>query len=410
MRKAVGLGLLALCFSAWWFFGDGVGLFGAQSIDKPGLGAPQSATTFSFLGAASSTSSGNSTSLPSSAKDEKIRQEKVALWSARYELAQSTYNAYRDETRYPFTSRPISQAPDQIRPFDPVVSEGLARNERGEPLKGVVLKVGQDRVHLSGTDTAKFTLQAADENGKQLPLLISRAIAQALPVDAQQRQLPTAMLDFSDKGQGSNKAADDIANDGIFSARLSPASQGFKGFNGTIRTLIYLRVDGKDSVASIDVIYSEDIPATWGVIREVKEQGSLSFYLKADVLKAGRYLVSARVDDANGKPFAILRFNEEVAAGQQELKLQLFGLLIRDKRPEFPLKLRDISGYMLVPNSFPDRFMMENRPGVHYTSRAYSLDSFSPDEWSDEQRNRYLTEYGNDVDRARRELDLLGYK
>jgi hypothetical protein len=410
MRKAIVLVLVVLCFSAWWFLGDGVYSWGLKPNEKPGVGASQAAKTSSSLGAASSSSSVTTTSLSSSFQDEKVRQEKVALWSARFEHAQSTYNAYRDETRYPFTSRPISEAPDQIRPFDPVVSEGLARNERGEPLKGVVLKVGQDRVRLSGPDTAKFTLQAVDENGKQLSLLISRATAQALPVVAQQRQLPSAMLDFSDRGQGSGQAADDVANDGIFSARLSPSLQGFKGFNGTIRTLIYLRVDGKDSVASIDIIYSEEIPATWGIIREAKEQGSLSFYLKADVVKAGRYLASARVDDANGKPFAILRFNEQVAAGQQEFKLQLFGLLILDKRPAFPLKLRDVSGYLLVPDSFPDRFMMENRLGVRYTSRTYPLDSFSPDEWSDEQRNRYLTEYGNDVDRARRELDLLGYK
>ena len=43
------------------------------------------------------------------------------------------------------------------------------------------------------------------------------------------------------------------------------------------------------------------------------QDGSLDFYLKADVREPGRYVVTGRVDDANGRPFALLSFNEEVA-------------------------------------------------------------------------------------------------
>lgn len=407
MRKSVALGCVVLCLSMGWIFED--------AIYSP---SPNSKDTSRSDSSLASSAAGIQQGMPGagvsnsllSVEMQKSRQEKIALLNARYEQAHNAYYAYRDETRYPFDSRPISEAPDQVRPFDPVVSEGPVRNERGEPVNGTTLRVGQDRVFLSGNDSVKFTVQAVDDKGKVLPLVVSRAAAQGVPDGVPSPQLRSTALVFSDNGQITGNAADATANDGVYSALLSPVSQGFSGFNGTIRTLLNVQVDGKEAVASIDVIYSDGVPATWGGIREAKENGALNFYLKATIAKAGRYLVSARIDDANGTPFAIVRFNDEVELGQQEFKLQLFGLLIRDKRPTFPLKLRDVSGHLLIPDSSPDRQMMAQRPGVVHTSRSYSIDSFSPDEWSSEQRDRYLTEYGKDLDRARAELNALGYK
>jgi hypothetical protein len=88
----------------------------------------------------------------------------------------------------------------------------------------------------------------------------------------------------------------------------------------------------------------------------------------------------------------------------------LFGALILDKRPVFPLRLRDVDGFLLIPDKFPDRFMMARRAGVIHTSGSYSAESFSPSEWSSEERSRYLAEYGRDVEAARTELERLGEK
>jgi hypothetical protein len=400
------LGVAALVL--WWLFGD----------DAAGATPAQSAAS---VAAASSAAQGaGSASLPTgitraanggaplSPEGLKAREEKLAQARARYERASQVFTSYRDATRYPHESRPIADAPDQVRPFDPVVEEKTMRNERGEPVKGITLKTGQDRVFLSGQDSVKFNVQATDSSGKVLPLLITRAAAQSVPDGRQLTQLRATNLDFSDAGSSSAGGVDDVAGDGNFSARLSPATQGFAGFAGTIRVLVFVRADGKEGVAHFDVIYTEDAPAAWGTIREAQEQGSLNFYLKANVRLAGRYVVSSRVDDARGQPFALVSFNEEVAAGAQEFKLHLFGALIRDKRPVFPLKLRDVDGFLLIPDKFPDRLMMARRAGVVHTSGSYTAESFSPNEWSSEERNRYLAEYGRDLDAARSELERLG--
>ncbi len=411
MHRAAIAWALAIAMAAallWWLFADdspgntsaaSSANAASASASERGLGAPPLSG-----GAAGTASSGS----PLSPEGLKAREEKLAQARNRYERAAQVFSSYRDATRYPHESRPIADAPDQVRPFDPVVEEKTMRNERGEPVKGITLKTGQDRVFLSGQDTVKFTVQATDSSGNVLPLVITRAAAQSIPDGKQLVQQRSATLDFSDAGPSGVGGADDVAGDGQFSARLSPRTQGFAGFGGTIRVLVFLRAAGKEGVAHFDVIYTEDTPAAWGAIREAQEAGSLNFYLKANVRVAGRYVVSSRVDDARGQPFALLTFNEEVSAGAQEFKLHLFGALIRDKRPIFPLKLRDMEGFLLIPDKFPDRLMMPRRAGAVYTSGNYSAESFSPNEWSSEERDRYLVEYGRDVDTARAELERLG--
>lgn len=401
-------GLAAVALLAWWWLADDASGVSANSPaastsvggSMAGAGASPFAAGVRLPAAAGA---------PLSPEGIQARQEKLAQARSRYERAEQVFNTYRDATRYPHESRPITDAPDQVRPFDPVVEEKTMRNEHGEPVKGITLKTGQDRVFLSGQDSVKFTVQATDSTGKVLPLHITRAAAQSIADSRQAVQPRSATLDFSDAG-ASGGGADDVAGDGQFSARLAPQTQGFAGYGGTIRVLVFVRADGKEGVAHFDVIYTEDTPATWGGVREAQEAGSLNFYIKANIRVAGRYVVSARVDDARGVPFALLTFNDERPAGAQEFKLNLFGALIRDKRPVFPLKLRDVDGFLLIPDKFPDRFMMARRPGVIHTSGSYSAESFSPSEWSSEERSRYLAEYGRDLDAARTELERLGEK
>ncbi len=401
------LGVAALLLG--WLFGDdsaGSAPTGPNA-SVAATAAVQSAVGLSTLSAAANSGVGSS-GAPLSPEGIKAREEKLAQARQRYERASQVFSSYRDATRYPHESRPMADAPDQVRPFAAVVEEKTMRNERGEPVKGITLKTGQDRVFLSGQDTVKFTVQATNSSGKVLPLLVTRAAAQSVPDGKQLAPLRSTNLDFSDAGTAGAGGVDEVAGDGNFSARLVPSTQGFAGFAGTIRVLVFVRTDGKEGVAHFDVIYTEDVPAAWGTIREANEAGSLNFYLKANVRVAGRYVVSSRVDDARGQPFALLTFNEEVAAGAQEFKLHLFGALIRDKRPVFPLKLRDIDGFLLIPDKFPDRLMMPRLSGVMHTSGAYTSESFSPNEWSSEERDRYLAEYGRDLDAALIELDRLG--
>ena len=344
-----------------------------------------------------------SSSGPYSAAGLQARQAQLALWQARYERAERLYASYRDATRYPPDSRPIAEHPDQIRPFTPVTEDLKLLNDKGEPIMGVRLRTSQERVFLSGVETVRFAIQAVDDNNLPLPLIIRNASARSIADSRTPVKNIQANLSFTDNGSG----ADDTAGDGNYMARLSPATQGFENYNGTIRTLAEVTANGQQGVVQLDVIYNPDVPATWGGVREAVEAGSLNFYIKLSVRQAGRYVVSARVDDANGVPFALVQFNDELAAGTREVRLQVFGALIRDKAPTFPLKLRDVDGFLLIPDTFPDRAMMARQPGLIYTSARYNRDQFSPNEWTSEERERYLTEYSKDAEAARQQVQDL---
>ncbi len=101
-------------------------------------------------------------------------------------------------------------------------------------------------------------------------------------------------------------------------------------------------------------------------------------------------------------------FNDELRAGTQEIRLPVFGKLIRDEQPAFPLRLRDVEAFLLKPDAHPDRVMLPRLAGILHTSRTYALNEFSEASWQSAERDRYLAELQRDVDGARRALEPLG--
>lgn len=313
----------------------------------------------------------------------------------RLALAEELLCSYQDASRYPFTSRPIHEHPDQVHPNRPIVERRAMRARDGARDTTVRVSTGQSRVFMAAGESVELTIAAAGADGRPLALEVERAVARGLP-GARELVAPQVALVM------------EAAGDSQASAVLSPAATEFAGFAGTIRTEIHYRVAGLAGVARLDVFYSSEVPATWsGEIREAVEDGSLVFTMTAKVAAPGRYLVSARVDDARGEPLALLTFNEVLGAGEQDIRLRMHGRLIHDLKPTFPLRLRDIDAFLLREDADPDRALMPRREGEVHVTRTYGLAEFSDAEWQSEERTRYLTEMSRDVEQARAELAEL---
>lgn len=326
-------------------------------------------------------------------------QQRLAL-TQQLELVDHTLCNYRKATQYPNTSRPISEQPDQVYPNRPVEEQHAMRKEGGGTDPAVQIQTTQSRVFMVTGETVLFTIKALSKGGNSLPMYVNRTIASGITFQGN-RQSPQLALAITDEGRN----GDLIAGDGIFSGMLAPAQSGFASFAGTIRTELKYTVDGRAGVVLFDVIYSPETPATWtGAIRESTEGGSLNFYLKTNVQTPGRYVVSGRVDDAKGKPVALVTFNDMVAQGNSEIRLTVVGKLLRDQAPVFPLSLRDVDAYLLKENTDPDRALMPRLEGVAHVTKNYPLKNFSDAEWQSEERSRYLTEYSKDVDLAKAAL------
>jgi hypothetical protein len=334
--------------------------------------------------------------------DERLRQRQELIDNLR--LADHTYCSYRSGSQYPAGSRPMAENADQNTPNAPVTEMNPMRLEGGGSDAKVQVQTSQSRVYMAANEAVALSLRAVDADGNVLPLVVTRALARGITYGAA-RPAPQVMVPFADDGGG----VDPVAGDGAFGGVLAPGQTGLAGFNGTIRTEVRYSVGGKNGTVLFDVIYTPELPAVWsGPVREAVENGSLNFYLKADVRMPGRYIVSGRVDDARGKPLALLTFNDVLGPGPNEIKLTLFGKLVRDGMRDahaaLPLTLRDVDAYLLKENVDPDRALMPRLEGKVHTSKTYASSGFSDAEWQSEERSRYLTEFASDLTQARKRL------
>lgn len=328
------------------------------------------------------------------------RAERRRQLVEQVELTDHTYCSYLEGSRYPMESRPAAQNPDQLHPNQPVTEMHPMRLEGGGNQSNVFLQTSQSRVYLAAGEAAAFSLRAVDAQGATVPIVITRALAQGMTYGGS-RPTPQVALSFADDGGG----ADPVAGDHAYAAVLAPSQTGLAGFHGTIRTEVRYNAGGRNGFALFDVIYTPVLPASWtGQVREAVENGSLSFYLGLEVRQPGRYIVTGRVDDARGQPFALATFNEVLAVGTREVKLTVFGKLMTDERPALPLRLRDVDGYLLRENVDPDRLLVPRLEGQVFASRTRNMNGVSDAEWQSEERARYLLEYAKDRNAARERL------
>lgn len=335
---------------------------------------------------------------------EEVRRRELELWMKRLERAELTLARYRESTRFPPGSRPIAEHPDQAYPRDVIESTQPLARLGGEPRPGgdTQLKVRQERVFLAGDESVRFSVAAQTGTGSPLPVRVVSAMAFPPPDDA----APPAAIGpvpvvFNDEGAD----GDEMARDGVLTARLRPAQQGFARYLGPIRVEVAVSVGDEEGGLFFDVFYTPRPPASFtGNIREALEGGSLVLHLGVNVHIPGRYVVTGRVDDGEGRPFALVTFNDPLSAGAGEVGLTIFGKLILEEQPAFPLKLRDVDAFLLMEDTHPDRQLLPRLAGYVHTTRTYPPTAFSPAEWESEERARYLAELGRDVDQARGEV------
>ena len=335
------------------------------------------------------------------------RRAQLALWRQRLSHAQQTLAAYQASTRYPYESRPASEHLDRWQAHPLIANDMPLLVPGGAPAPGVRIHTTQQAVFASAADAVALTVSAVDAEGHALPLRIVASNAHApFETTAKPRAAtaPVVAQPFVDDGT----LGDARSGDGVWTTRLAPAAEGFAGYSGVIRTELTIQVGDAPGYVAFDVIYAPETPATWtGAVREALEDGSLNLYLGAQVAHAGRYVISGRVDDASGRPFAFVSFNDELGAGAQQVRLTVYGRLVRDQKPAFPLTLHDVDGFRLEPDAYPDRALMPPRDGVVHVTRKYALNQFGEATWASDETARYVAEYGKDVSQAQQQVDQL---
>lgn len=379
---------------------------GAAARASGSMPAPMPVATPLPARAAATAAAASGAGPPLSALGQQQRRERLTLAQDRLQRANEALAAYQQAARYPHGSRPISEHPDQVRPFAPIEEEaGLRLPGTGAPTQGVRLRTSQERVFASGLESNRITLTLQDSQGRTLPLRITRGVLRQVA----QPGVPASRTETQLLPNDAGSAGDAVAGDGVYTAVVQPATQGFADVAGLLRLELNLEYAGQPGFLYFDLVYSPTLAARWlpGVADQM-DAGSLVFVLPVQVLLAGRYLVSGRVDDALGKPFALASFNGDLAAGNSAFRLPVFGKLVHDLRPALPLQLRDVEAFLLKPDTYPDRVMLPRLAGVVHRSAQATLAAFSSADWTSEERERYLAELGKDVAEAQAQVDKLG--
>jgi hypothetical protein len=342
---------------------------------------------------------------PLSAEGLRQRDAERQHWQARLAQAREALTVYEAHARYPHQSRPASEHSDQLHPFQPITETHPLRTPGGTAMDGVKLVTTQERVFAAGGESNKVTVSLQNGQGQALPLRFTRAVIKEVTEPGRTAQTSERPLVPQDSGQG----GDELAGDGVHTAVMHPASQGFASFSGRIRLELWMEHGGQPGFTYFDLMHDPGSAGRWlpGVTESVA-QGALALDLRLEVQQPGRYVVNGRIDDASGKPIAMALFNEELKSGTQTVRLWVHGRLLHDLKPAFPLSLRDVDGFLLRENAFPDRVMLPRLPGNVHRTQSYVLARFSPESWPSEQRDRYLAELGKDVDVATDQLKRLG--
>ncbi|MFP2960508.1 choice-of-anchor X domain-containing protein [Myxococcus sp. 1LA] len=343
-----------------------------------GMGAPSGAQV-----------KGAGAQAPPRSPEEAEREARRQLWERRLARAKETLAAYMKATRYPPESRPASEHPDQMEMAEPERTHPL--NKDGSDIQ---LRLKQDRVFVVGDEVVHFFVGCEDARRVPRPCQVVSALAHEAEHMPGAGAVPAVPLAFADDGA----AGDALAGDGTFTGRFQPSKQGFPMYSGTLRVDVQVRSGSAEGMAFFDIMFTPSPPALFtGQVREVMAHDSLQLYLGIQVRKAGRYVVAGRVDDESGMPFAHVSFNEELNRGEQEVKLTIAGNLVRDEVPTFPLKLRDVEGFLLKERGDPDRELMASLRGYVHTTNDYPVESFSSAEWQSAERQNYLDEMNREI-------------
>lgn len=315
----------------------------------------------------------------------------------RLATAQETLDHYVAWARYPPQSRPLSEHPDLQTLGTSSSRKQLFVRKDGVKRGDVIVRVAQSTAFVVGDESIQLEV-GCEGDGRSLPCAITGAEASAIPSTEGAATGPSVPVRFADDGQN----GDEKAGDAIFTALFRPASTALAGKDARVGVSVWLRYQSDDGQAFFQFEFTAAEPARFtGKVAEALERGSLALDVELEVVKPGRYVLAARVDDANGNGFAYLDHNAELAAGTTKARLTIFGKLVKDARAVAPFKVRDLSGFLLKENVSPDRESLRDVKGVFHTTKAYKDTDFSDAEWQSEEKQRHVTEFTKDVNEAR---------
>ncbi|NNE06339.1 MAG: hypothetical protein HKN15_11510 [Xanthomonadales bacterium] len=289
----------------------------------------------------------------------------------------SALEQYKERTRYPATTRRLSE--DSFDLLNPGARHENRQALPGEDALGWEVLYTADRFFVRGSEPVLVSLQLWHRGEAVLPAQVS------LVANAEGGNGDAAPVRLA------------VQTDGKAATAVFEPDRQWSGYVGKVRVRAQFSAEGLSSRSGeLDFFFtgSERIPATFtGAFRDRLGDGDLLIDVGLDVKKEGVFRVEGNLFDANGQPFGWARFEGPLAPGASIATLRFYGLLFHDAQAQGPYTLRDLRGFLMQPGHVPDRADIPELAGGWQTEGHYPLEGFRSEENHSARRQRMIEMY-----------------
>jgi len=298
-------------------------------------------------------------------------------------------NKYLEETRYPPSSRPISQLPSYRFPDTP---PPVSRSDTGGKRR-VEQHERQDMYYVAEGETATVFVDFSIDG--ELVKNAEHVNGSLAKIEGTPR-VPgagVANVTFHDDGV----SPDEKAHDGTVTASVPFPKDAIASFVGDMMLSATLRSGDTLLFTTFGFMYTGHPPAHFTrSVRETIENGSLVLYVGIDVERESEYVMRARLYDNDRNPLLFMSADGSYGPSAHEIRFVAFGRALRDLGVKSPFSLRDVEGFVNMPEGHPDRQKVPTWPGP-YMTRHYAAADFSDDEWMSPEKQRFIDQMRRNI-------------
>jgi len=258
------------------------------------------------------------------------------------QLARETAKEYREQARYPESSRALKKGEE-----DPIRAKRMPTRQTRRGPDGAEPALSVWSAKLSFEKGQAVDLYATLENrGKAV------APADLAGEIVDENGGIVALVAYRDDGQG----PDQKAGDRVYSARWKP-----EGLEAPQAASYMVRVkarlaDGDLRQAAGGFLYSDPAAHLTGRYRDFLRDGDLVIAAEVEVTEAGRFHLAGTLQSASGEPIGFAQNALGLEPGRHWIELAYYGLMFHDRQATGPYKLGSLalSTTTRMPNALND--------------------------------------------------------
>ncbi len=145
----------------------------------------------------------------------------------------------------------------------------------------------------------------------------------------------------------------------------------------------------------------EQVPAEFtGKFSDRVSNGYLLVDVGMRVDREGSYRVEGNLFDLAGDPLAWAAFEDHLGAGQQDVTLKFYGLVLHDAGLAGPFVLQQVRGYRIRRGDSPHREDMADYQGEYHLAGNYDFADFTTADYDSPWEQRMLKFYGEALARG----------